>query len=68
MDNNGYERLNPNPKPKKNLSESRSPSQPDSTISQGLYAQVDEPILVSNRATFLKVTKLKVEMNFGVTF
>ena len=47
MDNNGYERLNPNPKTKKNLSESRSSSQLESTISQGLYAQTDESILVS---------------------
>ena len=47
MDNNGYERLNPNPKTKKNLNESRSSSQPDSTISQALFTQTDEPILVS---------------------
>ena len=47
MDNTGYERFNPNPKTKKNLGESRSSSQPESTISQGLYAQTDEPILVS---------------------
>ena len=47
MDNNGYERLSPNPKTKKNLSESRSSSQRETTISQGLYAQTDEPILVS---------------------
>ena len=47
MDNNGYERLNPNRKTKKNLNESRPSSQPDSTISQALFAQTDEPILVS---------------------
>lgn len=47
MDNNGYERLNPNRKTKKNLNESRPSSQPDSTISQALFAQTDKPILVS---------------------
>ena len=64
MDNNGYERLNANTKVKKNLGGSRSSSQGDSTISQSLYAQTDEIISVSLCATFLKVTKLEVKLNF----